>query len=149
MVWVWVGVRSCVAAEAGHSLVTPFFPIWSVKDRSLHKASRQAIDLLSQAYACVWALGRLVALLSRIRLFLDRLSGFLFGGGGPCTALSPELRGGGLESQFGRGPGHPGQESDGLVLLVLRVQAGVCFWGTQLGALIRESSAFQYGLSTV
>ena len=37
MVWVLVGVRSCVAADAGHSLVTPFFPVWSVKDRSLHK----------------------------------------------------------------------------------------------------------------
>ena len=36
MVWVLVGVRSCVTAEAGHSLVTPFFPVWSVKDRSLH-----------------------------------------------------------------------------------------------------------------
>ena len=42
----------------------------------------------------------------------------VFGLGGPCTALSPGLRGGGLESQFGRGPGHPGQEGDGLVLLV-------------------------------
>ena len=52
------------------------------------------------------------------RLFLDRLSGFLFGEGGPCTALSSGLRGGGLESQFGRGPGHPGHESGGLVLLV-------------------------------
>ena len=46
------------------------------------------------------------------------------GGGGPCTALSLGLRSGGLESKFGRGPRHPGQESDGLVLLVLRVQAG-------------------------
>ena len=26
MVWVLVGVRSCVAVEVGHSLVTPFFP---------------------------------------------------------------------------------------------------------------------------
>ena len=42
-------------------------------------------------------------------------------GGGPCTALSPELRSGGLESKFGRGPGHPGHEGDGLVLLVLGV----------------------------
>ena len=41
-----------------------------------------------------------------------------FGGGGPCTALSPGLRGGGLESQFGWGPRHPEKESDGLVLLV-------------------------------
>ena len=44
--------------------------------------------------------------------------GFYFGGGGHCTALSLGLRGGGLESQFGRGPGHPGQEGDGLVLFV-------------------------------
>ena len=47
---------------------------------------------------------------------------------------------GGLESKFGRAPGHPGQESDGLVLLVLGVQVGRVFWGTQLGTLIRESS---------
>ena len=45
-------------------------------------------------------------------------------GGGPCTALSPGFRGGGLESKFGQGPGHPGQESGGLVLLVPGVQAG-------------------------
>ena len=36
VVWVLVGVRSCVTTEAGHSLVTPFFPVWSVKDQSLH-----------------------------------------------------------------------------------------------------------------
>ena len=45
-------------------------------------------------------------------------------GGGPCTALSPALRSGGLESKFGWGPGHPGQESGGLVLLVPGAQAG-------------------------
>ena len=49
------------------------------------------------------------------------------GGGGPCTTLSLGLRGGGLESKFGRGPRHSGQESDGLVLLVPRVQAGRVF----------------------
>ena len=36
----------------------------SIKDRSLHKASRQVTDLLSRAHTWVWALGRLVALLS-------------------------------------------------------------------------------------
>ena len=51
------------------------------------------------------------------------------GGGGPCAALSPEFRCGGLESKFGREPGHPGQESGGLVLLVPRVQAGRVFLG--------------------
>ena len=80
----------------------------------------------------------------------------LIGGGddrGPCTALSPGLRSGGLESKFERGPGHPGQEGDGLVLLVPGVQAGVCFRGTQLGALIRESPGnpvrLVFGSSTV
>ena len=53
----------------------------------------------------------------------------VFGLEGPCTALSPGLSGGGLESQFGRGPGHPGQEGDVLVLLVPGVQAGRVFSG--------------------
>ena len=44
-----------------------------------------------------------------------------------------------MESKFRWGPRHPGQEGDGLVLLVPGVQAGCVFWGTQLGALIRES----------
>ena len=69
------------------------------------------------------------------RLFPDRLLGFCFGGGGPCAALSPGLRGGGLESQFGRGPGHPGQGSDGLVLLVPGVQAGCVFSGHPAGGI--------------
>ena len=55
------------------------------------------------------------------------------GGGGPCTALSPGLRGGSLESKFGWGPGHPGQEDDGLVLLVPGVQAGRVFSGHPAG----------------
>ena len=80
-------------------------------------------------------LGRLVALLSWIQFFLDRLSGFYFGGGGPCTALSPGLRGGGLESQFGRGPRTPEQEGDGLVLLVPWVQAGRVFLGYPAGGI--------------
>ena len=55
------------------------------------------------------------------------------GGGGPCTALIPRLRSGGLEAKLGRGPEHPGQESDGLVLLVPRVQAGRVFLGHPAG----------------
>ena len=43
---------------------------------------------------------------------------------------------------FGRGPGHPGQEGDGLALLVPGVQAGRVFQGTQLGTLIRESPGY-------
>ena len=86
------------------------------------------------------------------RLFLDRLLGWFLGIGGPCTALSPGLRGGGLESQFGQGPRHPRQESDGLVLLVLGVQAGLVFLGYPAGALIHESSGdpvrLVYGLGS-
>ena len=37
MVWVLVSVRGCVAVDMEHSLVTLFFPVWSVKDRSLHE----------------------------------------------------------------------------------------------------------------
>ena len=64
MVWVLVGVRGCVAVDAGHGLVTLLSLSVSVKDWSLHKPARQVIDLLSRAYTWVWALGRLVALLS-------------------------------------------------------------------------------------
>ena len=79
MVWVLVGVRGCVAVDAGHSLVTLFSLSVSINDRSLHKPSRQVTDLLSRAHTWVWALGRLVALLSWIRHFLDRLSGWFLG----------------------------------------------------------------------
>ena len=61
------------------------------------------------------------------RLFSDRLIGGGFGGG-PCTALSPGHRSGGLESKFGWGPGP--LESGGLILLVPRVQVGHVFWCT-------------------
>ena len=45
--WVLVGVRGCVAMDAGHDLVTLFPLSMLVKDRSLHKPSRQVTDLLS------------------------------------------------------------------------------------------------------
>ena len=59
----------------------------------------------------------------------------VFGLGGPCTALSPGLRGGGLESQFGRGPRHLGQEGSGLVLLLSWVQGGRVFSGYPAGGI--------------
>ena len=91
-----VGVRSCVAVDTGHGLVTLFFLSVSVKDRSLHKILGK-----SQTYypEHILVYGRLEDLLLSclgFRLFPDRLSEFCFGGGGPCTALSPGLRDGGL-----------------------------------------------------
>ena len=102
IVWVLVGVRGCVAVDAGHTLVTLLSLSVSVKDRSLHKPSRQVTDLLSRAHTWVWVLGRLVALLLCVLALSEPTVRVVFGLGGPCTALSPGLRGGGLESQFGR-----------------------------------------------
>ena len=110
--WVLVGVKGCVLRPTGHSSVT-FFPY---------------LCQLRTGRCMVWAQVRLVALLSWIWLFSDRLIGG-GDGGGPCTALSPGLRSGGLESKFGWGPRHPGQESDRLVLLMPGVQAGRVFLG--------------------
>ena len=72
MVWVLVGVRGCVAVDAGHGLVTQISLSVSIKDRLLHKPSRQVTDLLSQAHTWVWALGRLVALLSWVSAFFEQ-----------------------------------------------------------------------------
>ena len=71
MVWVLLGVRDCVTMDAGHSLVTLLSLSVSVKDRSLHKPSRQVTDLLSRAHTWVWALGRFVALLSWVSTFFE------------------------------------------------------------------------------
>ena len=144
MVWVLMGVRGCVAADVGHSLVTLLSLSVSVKDRPLHKTLRQVTDLLSWAHTWVWALGRLVALLSWIQLSQNQLLGFCFGGGGPCTALSSGLRGGGFESQFRWGPRH--RRVMGWSCLCLGYKRGVCFRGTQLGTLIRESPPSRYDL---
>ena len=59
-------------------------------------------------------------------LFLDRLIGD-GDGGGPCTALSPGLRSGGLESKFGRGPGPRDRRVVDWFCLCLGYKRGVCF----------------------
>ena len=118
--------------DAGHGLVTLLSLSVMVKDRPLHK-SRGKSQIYYPEHILVYE--RLEDLLLSCRgsdSFQTDYQGF-FGGGGPCTAQSLGLRGGGLESQFGRGPGHPGQESDGLVLLVPWVQAGRVFSGYPAG----------------
>ena len=115
--------------DAGHGLVTLLSLSGRLRtDRCISHRGKSQIYYPEH----ILVYGRLEDLLLScrgFRLFPDRLSGFCFGGGGPCTALSLGLRSGGLESQFGRGPGHSGQESDGLVLLVPWVQAGRVFLG--------------------
>ena len=127
MVWVLVGVRGCVLWPTGHSLVTLFSLSVSVKDRPLHWVLGR-----SQTYyhEHILGYGRREGLLLScrgFRLFLDQLSGW-FLGGGPSTAPSPGLRGGGLESKFGRGP-RP-RDRSGMVGLV-------CVWGTNGVCVLR------------
>ena len=106
----------------------------SIKDRSLHKASWASHRFIIPSTYLGMGVGK-----TRCSLVVDpALSGLIDwrrGGGGPCTALSPRLRSGGLESKFGRGPGHLGQEGDGLVLLVSGVQAGRVFLGYPAGGI--------------
>ena len=135
MGWILVGVRGCVAVDAGHGLVTLFSLSVSIKDWPLHKTLGKSQTYYPKHILVYGCLEDLLLSCHGFRLFPDRLLGFLFGGGGPCTALSLGLRGGGLESQFGWGPGHPGQESDGLVLLVPGVQAGRVFSGYPAGGI--------------
>ena len=83
---------------AGHSLVTLLSLSMSVKEQPLHKTLGK-----SQTYypKHILGYGRLEDLFLScrgFRLFLDRLLGFIFCGGGPCTALSLGLRGRELES---------------------------------------------------
>ena len=127
MVWVLVGVRGCIAVDAGHGLVTLLSLFVSVKDRPLHKALAKSYTYYPEHILVYGCLEDLLLSCRGSGSFRTDCQGLFFGEGGPCTALSPGLRGGGLESQFGRGPGHPGQESDGLVLLVPGVQAGHVF----------------------
>ena len=67
-----------------------FFPVRVDYGLVVAMDARQVTDLLSRAHTWIWAQGRLVALLLRIWLFLDRLIGG-GDGGGPYTTLSPGL----------------------------------------------------------
>ena len=78
---IWFGywsIRSCVAMDTGHSLVTLFSLSVLVKDRSLHKPSRQVTDLLSRAHTWAWALGRLIAILSWVPALFGSIVRVLF-----------------------------------------------------------------------
>ena len=79
----------------------------SIKDRSLHKASWASHRfIVPSAYLGMGAGKTCCSLVADPAL--SRQTDRRWDGGGPCTALSPGLRSGGLESKFGRGPGHPG-----------------------------------------
>ena len=60
-------------------------------------------------------------------------------GGGLSTTLSSALRCVGLESKFEQEPGPLDRRVVGWTYLCLGYKRGVCFWGTQLGAMFHES----------
>ena len=141
------GCKRLCRRGRGAQLGYTAFPVWSIKDRSLHKALGR-----SQTYYLehILVYGHLEDLLLSCRgssSFWTDYQGFILGGGGLCIALSPGLRGRGLESQFGWGSGPRNRRVVGWFCLCLGYKQGVCFQGTQLGALIHESSAFRYELS--
>ena len=137
MVQVLVGVIGCVPRPMGHSLITLFSLSVSVKDRPLHW-----ILVRSQIYypEHILAYGGGGSLLScrGFWLFPDRL---VRGGdgGGPCTALSPGLKSGGLESKFGRGPRPLDRRVVGWFCLCLGYKQGLCFGVPSWAILIHES----------
>jgi hypothetical protein len=103
----------------------------------------QVIDLLSRAHTCLWEREGLLLSCRGLRLFPNRLMEAGIGGG-----LSTALRSGlkcGLESKFGRGPGTRDRSGTGWSRLCLGCRRGVCFWGTQLDTLIRESPFLRDG----
>ena len=56
MVWILVGVRGCVAVDAGQGLVTLLSLYVSIKDRSLHKASWVSHRfIIPSTYLCMGA----------------------------------------------------------------------------------------------
>ena len=92
------GCKRLCPAATGHSLVTLRSLSMSIKDRPLLKALGKSQTCYSEHILRYGRLEDLLLSCCGFRLFLNRLLGFCFAGGGPCTALSPGLKGGGLES---------------------------------------------------
>ena len=123
---VLMGVRGCVATDTGHSLVTLFSLSMSIKDRPMYWTLDKSQTYYPEHILRYGHRENLLLSCHGFRLFPDRLSG-CFLGGGPCTALSPGLRGGCLESQFGWGPRPHDRRVVGWSCLCLRYKQGVYF----------------------
>ena len=78
MVWVLVGVRGCVAMDAGHGLVTLFSLSVSVKDRPLHKTLDKSQTYYPEHILVYGHLENLLLSCRGFRLFPDRLPGFFW-----------------------------------------------------------------------
>ena len=87
------------------------------------------------------------------QIFLDRLLVFFLCGEGPCTALSRDSGAGAWSPSLDGDLGPQDRTVMGWSYLCLGYKQGMCFRGTQLGALIRESSGdpvwLDYGLASL
>ena len=79
----------------------------SIKDRLLHKASWASHKFIVPSAYLGMGVGKICCSLV-VDLALSEPTDGRRDGGGPCTALSPGLKSGVLESKFGWGPGHLG-----------------------------------------
>ena len=75
MVWILVGVRGCVAVDAGHSLVTLLSLSVSVKRRPLHKTLGKSQTYYPEHILGYGRLEDLLLFCHGFQLFLDQLSG--------------------------------------------------------------------------
>ena len=83
------GCKRLCPAAVGHSLVTLLSLSMSVKDRPLHWTLGKSQTYYPEHILGYGHLEHLLLSYHGFWLFLDRLSGWFLGIGGPCTALSP------------------------------------------------------------
>ena len=128
MVWVLMGARECVLRPTRHSLVTLFPCLCRL--RTSHYIGFQANHrlIIPSTYLGMDAWKTCCSLVMDSALSGPTVRVF-FWVRRSLHRTESGTQGWGLESQFGRGPGDPGQEGDGLVLLVPWVQAGCVFSG--------------------
>jgi hypothetical protein len=149
VVWVFVGVTGGVPWPRGIAWLH-YFPC----PRRLRTVRcidpGQVTDLLSRAHTCLWEREGLLLSYHGLRLFPDRL----IGGGDRwrfkhCIEVRPQVWG--LESKFGREPVTLWHEWNGLVSLVLGVQARRVFSRYPAGHINSwiAVSAWRYGLTTL
>jgi hypothetical protein len=139
---IGMGIGGCnrlCPATTGLSLVVLFSLSISIEDRPLHWTL-----VKSQTYypEHILTFGSGKACYSLVMGFDSFRTDWLEAGigGGLSTARRPGLKRGGLESKFGRGPGPLDRSKICWSCLCQGYKRGVCFFGTQLGTLIRESS---------
>ena len=146
--WVLVGVKGCVLWPTGHSSVTLFPYLCGLRTGRSIRHRGQVTDLLSRAHTWVWAQGRLVALLSWIRLFPDRLMG-----GRVVEVLTPHW-----VRDLGVGAWSPSLDGDldtqdkrvmGWSCLCLGYKRGVCFRVPSWAHWFANHRVIRYDLCTI